>query len=134
MSIGIKRSGVDELQEYIDELNRLAENKCASSEGRKQIMSYIFGKYKRDEIGLEVYNTRDRESRSSVMDSFDYDFAVQKYRKSDFRFKFVKHYMKRIEATYGIQIFNCKFERPRRTRALFEKERVFLMIFLGIFC
>ena len=113
MSIGIKRSGVDELQKYIDELNRLAENKFASSEGSKQIMSYIFGKHKRDEIGLEVYNAGDREPRSSVMDSFDYDFAVQKYRKSDFRFKFVKHYMKHIEATYGIQIFNCKFERPR---------------------
>lgn len=62
---------------------------------------------------LDIYNAKENEPESSVMASIDYDFAIQRYPKTDFRFRFVQEYMKYIKTTYGVEIYNCKFERPR---------------------
>jgi len=47
------------------------------------------------------------------MESLDYDFAIQKYTKNDFRYKFVKRYIEYVKNTYKIDIFNCKIKRPK---------------------
>lgn len=36
-----------------------------------------------NESSLDIYNTKENEPHSSVMESSDYDFAMQKYAKSD---------------------------------------------------
>lgn len=70
-------------------------------------------KKKHNVCSLDIFNAKNDEPRSSVMDSSDYDFALQKYTETDFRYKFVQEYMKHIEFVHGIKIFNCKFERPQ---------------------
>jgi len=67
---------------------------------------------------LDIYKAKENEPESSVMDSLDYDFAIQKYPKTDFRFRFVQEYMKYIQTTYGVEVYNCKFERPE-TNSIF---------------
>ena len=61
---------------------------------------------------LEIYNSKDDEPQSSVIESSDYDFAVSKYSKDDFRYNFVSKYIEYFKDIYGVDIFNCKFERP----------------------
>ncbi len=73
----------------------------------------IKGKRVHNESSLGIYSAKENEPRSSVMESSDYDFAVQKYTKSDFRFRFVHEYINYIKLTYGVEIFNCKFELPQ---------------------
>lgn len=72
-------------------------------------------KYSNDKCkqGLEIYNSKEGEPQSSVMESIDYDFAVHRYNKSDFRFTFISKYIKYFKENINIEIFNCKFERPR---------------------
>ena len=64
------------------------------------------------QYGLDVYNTKENEPTSSVIESSDYDFATLKYSKKDFRYQFVENYIKYMMKNYGVTIFNCKFERP----------------------
>lgn len=71
------------------------------------------GKRVHKENSLDIYMTKENEPRSSVMESSDYDFAMQKYTESDFRFRFLQEYKNYIKLAYGVQIFNCKFELPQ---------------------
>lgn len=47
------------------------------------------------------------------MESLDYDFAVSKYSKDDFRYEFVNAYIAYVKEFCNKNIYNCKFERPR---------------------
>lgn len=61
---------------------------------------------------LELYNSAENDPKSSVIESSDYDFAISRYKEDDFRYEFVKKYIEYIKEKYGVNIFNCKFERP----------------------
>ncbi len=78
---------------------------------------FLFSKAKQTPMptgsGLDIYNTKENEPKSSVVESSDYDFAMLNYTKHDFRYEFVESYMKYIKNCYGITVFNCKFERPK---------------------
>lgn len=62
---------------------------------------------------LDIYNLLPCESESSVMESSDYDFATTKYQIHDFRYKFVHEYILYIKVNNNIEIYNCKFNRPK---------------------
>jgi hypothetical protein len=62
---------------------------------------------------LDLFNKKPEEPKSSVMESSDYDFAIAKYNNQDFRYKFVRKYAEIMRIEYGIEVYNCKFERPR---------------------
>lgn len=62
---------------------------------------------------LNLYNKKTEDSESSVMESLDYDFAVSRYSKDDFRYEFINAYTAYVEKHCNKVIYNCKFERPR---------------------
>lgn len=62
---------------------------------------------------IDSYNTKSSEPVSSVIECGDYEFATTIYHKKDFRYRFVQAYIKYIKQTYNINIYTCKFERPR---------------------
>ncbi|MEG0366718.1 MAG: hypothetical protein RR585_07770 [Coprobacillus sp.] len=64
---------------------------------------------------IDSYNTQAHEPESSVIECSDYDFATTLYPKKDFRYDFVEAYIKYIKNTYNIDIYTCKFERPKNT-------------------
>ncbi|BBB90975.1 hypothetical protein MAMMFC1_01642 [Methylomusa anaerophila] len=47
------------------------------------------------------------------MESLDYDFAVSRYSKEDFRYEFVNAYIACVKGLCNKIIYNCKLERPR---------------------
>ncbi|MEG0452315.1 MAG: hypothetical protein RR558_04545 [Coprobacillus sp.] len=62
---------------------------------------------------IDNYNTKPSEPESSVIECGDYEFATTHYQKHDFRYKFVQAYIQYIKNTYNIDIYTCKFERPK---------------------
>ncbi|MEN6445239.1 MAG: hypothetical protein ABFC98_04245 [Candidatus Cloacimonas sp.] len=62
---------------------------------------------------LILYNRRTGEPEPSVMKSLDYDFAVSRYSRTDFRYEFVNAYIAYVKKFYNKFIYNCKLERPR---------------------
>ena len=74
-------------------------------------MQFLFRKKGRNNR-LEIYQPKENEPNFSVVDSHDL-FALYKYPENDFRYQFIQEYIKEIESSYYIKIFNCKFGHPR---------------------
>lgn len=66
---------------------------------------------------LDLFNKKAGETESSVMESSDYEFAIAKYDSQDFRYQFVQKYAEIMSKEYGLEVYNCKFERPREDSA-----------------
>lgn len=58
------------------------------------------------------YMPKENESVHSVMPSLDYDFAVSKYKKDDFRFAFIERLKSLAMDKYKTEIYNCKLQTP----------------------
>lgn len=66
---------------------------------------------------LDLFNRIAGEPESSVMESSDYEFATAEYNSQDFRYRFVQKYSEIMRKEYGLEVYNCKFERPREDSA-----------------
>ena len=53
--------------------------------------------------------------KHSVCPSLDYPFAIEKYKKTDSRYKLVNAFERLIFDSKGIEIFNCKIAIPKPT-------------------
>ena len=63
--------------------------------------------------GLEYYNKKPNEPESSVMESLDYNFSVLRYPNGSPLKKFVDEYIIAVKNNLDINLFNCRFERPK---------------------
>ena len=63
---------------------------------------------------LSFYDRQSNEPESSVLGSCDYDFSVTRYPKESQLKIFVDAYIARVKRDLGIDVFNCRFERPYR--------------------
>ena len=62
---------------------------------------------------LEYYNIKPNEPHSSVMESLDYDFSIFRYPEGSQLRKFVESYILTVNNNLGLNIFNCRFEKPQ---------------------
>lgn len=61
----------------------------------------------------EVFSYIYGEPKSSPVPNLDYEFATARYSNSNFRRAFVDKFIRYIAADSEIEIYNCRFEKPR---------------------
>ena len=76
-------------------------------------------------VTLEYYDIKPDEPHSSVMGSLDYDFSISRYPEESQLRNFVETYILAVNNTLGVNLFNCRFERPR-TNVLFVNFYIYL--------
>ena len=64
-------------------------------------------------VGLGYYDKKPNEPKSSVMGGLDYDFSILRYPEDSPLKVFVEAYIVAVNNKLGIDIFNCRFERPQ---------------------
>ena len=64
-------------------------------------------------VGLEYYDKKPNEPESSVMGSLDYNFSTFHYPEGSPLKNFVDAYISAAKDNLCLEVFNCRFERPR---------------------